>query len=134
MGVEKWKRDESTFENDLRPEFCCYRDEGCEMADSCLNCPFPRCIYEKPHGRQRWTKKARDREIARLFKSKGKGVNELMLIFFGGGRCWGRGSTSRGRLPLLRWCRIAVGALWMCGTASTVRNFCLECGEDEISG
>ena len=27
---------------DLRPEFCQYRDEGCELAGSCLNCPFAR--------------------------------------------------------------------------------------------
>ena len=25
---------------DLRPEFCHYRDEGCDLAKSCLNCPF----------------------------------------------------------------------------------------------
>ena len=29
---------------DLPPEYCHYRDEGCDLADSCLNCPLPRCI------------------------------------------------------------------------------------------
>ncbi len=33
-------------ELDLPPEYCHYQDEGCELADSCLNCPFARCIYD----------------------------------------------------------------------------------------
>jgi len=73
--------EESVVEPDLPPEFCRYRDEGCELADSCLNCPFPQCIYEQPRGKQRWLKKARDREISRLFKCKGKSVKELAQIF-----------------------------------------------------
>ena len=32
---------------DLPPEYCHYQDEGCEFADSCLNCPFARCIYDE---------------------------------------------------------------------------------------
>ena len=32
---------ESVAEIDLPPEFCRYRDEGCELAESCLDCPFP---------------------------------------------------------------------------------------------
>ena len=65
---------------DLPPEYCHYRDEGCDLADSCLNCPFPQCVYELPGGRQHWLKKLRDREIARLF-NECKGVKELALIF-----------------------------------------------------
>ena len=68
-------------EPDLPPEYCRYRDEGCELADSCLKCPFPRCIYEQPGGKQRWFKKLRDREIARLLSSEGKGVQELAMMF-----------------------------------------------------
>ncbi len=34
------------IELDLPPEYCHYRDEGCEFADSCLNCPLSRCIYD----------------------------------------------------------------------------------------
>ncbi len=36
---------------DLVPEYCQYQDEGCELAQSCLNCPFPSCIYDEPRGR-----------------------------------------------------------------------------------
>jgi hypothetical protein len=55
----------SRSEHDLPPEFCHYRDEGCDLAASCLNCPYPQCIYEQLGGRQRWLKMARNREIVR---------------------------------------------------------------------
>ena len=66
---------------DLPPEYCHYRDEGCEFADFCLNCPFPKCIYEQPRGRQQWLKGLRDREMVRLFTTGGRGVKELALRF-----------------------------------------------------
>ena len=72
---------EPQTELDLPPEYCHYRDGGCEFADSCLNCPFPRCIYDQPGGRQHWLKEMRDREMARLFTTKGKAVKELALMF-----------------------------------------------------
>lgn len=68
-------------ELDMPPEYCRYRDEGCELASSCLNCPFPRCIYEQPRGRQRWLKGLRDREMVRLANSEGMGIKELALRF-----------------------------------------------------
>ena len=71
----------SEIELDLPPEYCHYRDEGCELANSCLDCPFPQCIYDQPGGRQRWLKKKRDREIVRLFIAEGKRVKELALMF-----------------------------------------------------
>ena len=73
--------DESVIEADLRPELWHYQDEGCELADSCLNCPFPKCLYEQPRGKESCVKKARDREIVRLYNTKGKDVKELALIF-----------------------------------------------------
>lgn len=66
-------------ELDLPPEFCHYRDEGCELAGSCLNCPLPRCIYDQPRGRQQWLKRSRDEEIARRFTTEGKTIKELAL-------------------------------------------------------
>ena len=67
-------------ELDLLPECMRYRDEGCEFADSCLNCPFDRCIYELPRGRQYWLKRRRDKEMVRLFTIEGKTVRELALM------------------------------------------------------
>ena len=66
---------------DLPPEYCRYRDEGCDLADSCLNCPLPKCIYDEPGGKQRWLKRLRAGEMARLFTTGGKGIKELALIF-----------------------------------------------------
>ena len=68
-------------ELDLPPEYCHYRDEGCEFADSCLKCPLSKCIYDEPGGRQRWLKRQRDRQIVRLFTIEGKRVKELALMF-----------------------------------------------------
>lgn len=65
---------------DLPPEYCHYRDEGCEYAESCLGCPFPQCLYDEPRGRQRWLKELRNREINRLFTG-GWGVKELGMMF-----------------------------------------------------
>ncbi len=73
--------EQANTELDLPPEYCHYRDEGCDLADSCLNCPFPKCIYDQPRGRQRWLKRLRDREIVRLFNTEGKGVKELASMF-----------------------------------------------------
>ena len=71
----------SESEPDLPPEYCHYRDEGCDLAESCLDCPFPQCIYEQPRGRQSWLKKQRDKEMARLFNNEGKEVKEVALLF-----------------------------------------------------
>ena len=75
------KEETDDVELDLPPEYCHYRDEGCDLADSCLNCPFPKCIYDEPGGKQHWLKKLRAREMARLFANKGKGIKELALMF-----------------------------------------------------
>ena len=71
----------NSIELDLPPEYCQYRDEGCEFAASCLNCPLPKCIYDQLGGKQRWLKRQRDREIVRLFSTEGKEVKELALMF-----------------------------------------------------
>ncbi|MFC2051898.1 hypothetical protein ACFLT4_04135 [Chloroflexota bacterium] len=68
-------------ELDLPPEYCHYRDEDCELSDSCLSCPFSKCIYDKPGGKQRWLKRLRAREMVRLFTTRGKEIKELALIF-----------------------------------------------------
>ena len=80
-GREKSYLEDGENELDLPPEYCQYRDDGCEFATSCLNCPLPRCIYELPGGRQRWLKEMRDREVLRRFADEGKGAKELALIF-----------------------------------------------------
>ena len=69
------------FDFDLPPEYCRYRDEGCDLAASCLNCPLAQCIYDEPGGKQRLLKRLRDTEIATLFTADGKGIKELSDMF-----------------------------------------------------
>ena len=69
------------FELDLPPEYCHYQDNGCEFADSCLDCPFPDCLYAEPGGKQRWLKTLRDKAVLRLFTDQGKTVKDLALMF-----------------------------------------------------
>ncbi len=82
IGDAETDEKEETQKNapDLPPEYCHYRDEGCEYAESCLRCPFPQCLYDEPRGRQRWLKELRNREINRLFTG-GWGVRELAGMF-----------------------------------------------------
>ena len=64
---------------DLPPEYCHYKDEGCEFLDSCLNCPLPQCLYDEPRGKQRWLKELRNRQIERLYRDGWK-ISELALM------------------------------------------------------
>ena len=66
---------------DLPPEYCQYHDEGCEFAQSCLNCHLPVCVYDEPGGKQRLLKRRRAAEMARLFTREGKSIWELAQIF-----------------------------------------------------
>lgn len=65
---------------DLPPEYCQYKDQGCEYAASCLACPFHQCLYDEPRGRQRWLKDRRNKEIKRLFVG-GRKISELTQLF-----------------------------------------------------
>ena len=68
-------------EMDLLPEQCHYRDEGCELASSCLNCPFPECVLDEPGGKRKFLQEQRNSEIARLFDKEKKSVKELAHLF-----------------------------------------------------
>ena len=58
------------------PENYNYRDTGCELAPSCLECPLATCKYDDPaYGRSGRTM-FRDREIVRL-RMQGSRVSEI---------------------------------------------------------
>ncbi len=59
---------------DVLPEYCRYRDEGCELFSSCLDCPLPRCTEDIPRGKQRHKKERRNKEILKLFYAEGNSV------------------------------------------------------------
>jgi len=77
---EETNKETNQNETDLPPEYCHYRDEGCEYAQSCLACPFPQCLYDEPRGRQRWLKDLRNKEINKLIAAGWK-IKELALLF-----------------------------------------------------
>jgi transposase-like protein len=37
----------------LPGEYSNWKDTGCELHSLCLECPFPRCLEDKPRGKQR---------------------------------------------------------------------------------
>ncbi len=64
---------------DALPEHLEYRDEGCELAPRCLECPLPRCKHDEPGGARHLKVETRDGEIARVWLASGGRirVNEL---------------------------------------------------------
>ncbi len=66
---------------DLPPEYHQYHDEGCELANSCLSCPFSKCLYDEPGGKRHYLKLQRDLEIIKLHENECKVVKELATIF-----------------------------------------------------
>jgi AraC-like DNA-binding protein len=51
---------------DALPENVRYRDEGCDLSPSCLNCRLPVCRYDHPGSTRRLRTLGRDEEIVRL--------------------------------------------------------------------
>jgi hypothetical protein len=62
--------------HDSLPESTRYRDEGCDISESCLSCPLPRCRYEEPGGLRALLNEQRDRQIVQL-RLKGVPVDAL---------------------------------------------------------
>ncbi len=84
-------RDEIIFDAaDPPPEYCLYRDEGCELAPSCLNCPFPLCVYDDPVLARRYLINQRNRDMA-LRRQAGFFVSDIAREFG-----LSRGTASRG--------------------------------------
>jgi len=67
-------------ELDLLPDEVNWRDEGCEVFGSCLNCPLPRCLEEEPRGQQRLRLAARNKQMVELRRS-GKSVADISGLF-----------------------------------------------------
>jgi|TARA_Y100000996_G_C22514315_1_gene639811 hypothetical protein len=54
--------------SDTLPEYSNYIDNGCDLFDSCLNCPLPRCRYDDPGWIQKEKIEERDMKIYRKRK------------------------------------------------------------------
>jgi DNA-binding NarL/FixJ family response regulator len=57
-----------------------WKDTGCELYISCLNCPRERCIEDEPRGRQKMRLSRRSMNMIAL-KEKGKTAGEIARIF-----------------------------------------------------
>ena len=60
------------------PENTVYRDTGCDLAPSCLECPLALCKYDDPNGARYDQTVMRDTEIMRLF-AEGLKVSTIAL-------------------------------------------------------
>lgn len=65
---------------DLLPEEFPYKDRGCDLSPSCLNCPFPDCVEGEPWGKERFLKLRRAERMLEL-KREGKTKKEIARIF-----------------------------------------------------
>lgn len=63
----------------LLPQDTRYRDTGCDLFPSCLNCPLPRCVEEEPRGRERRRMQAKV-HIARAMSTQGLSNHELAAL------------------------------------------------------
>lgn len=70
-----------TVREDALPEQISYRDEGCELSPSCLNCRLPRCRYDQPGGMRRLRTLGRDRDIVRLRRCESTPIDALARRF-----------------------------------------------------
>lgn len=73
--------DPSGAESDLLPEFCRYKDEGCRLSPSCLECPFPHCVDDKPRGRRQFVRCVREGQIREAYTAEKPNIKDLAARF-----------------------------------------------------
>jgi hypothetical protein len=66
---------------DALPENVGYRDEGCDLSPSCLNCRLPICRYDRPGGTRRLRTLDRDEEIVRLRRRERLPIDDVARRF-----------------------------------------------------
>jgi hypothetical protein len=79
-GFDKQIPDSPQDESDFLPEFCHYKDEGCDLAPSCLDCALPECKEDRLIS-TKLTQKRRDAEIIKLHLNEKKSFQELASQF-----------------------------------------------------
>ena len=91
------KEDPTTFPDDVS-EFYHYEDTGCEVSDSCLDCPLPQCRYDDPEWYVRNRRLAKDFRLAYVMRQERLTVEETAERF---------GITRRTVFRVLQRCREA---------------------------
>ena len=67
---------------DTLPELTAYRDEGCEVSPTCLECPLPRCKYDDPDWYRRLRLASRDARVLEALRT-GRGRPAELARRFG---------------------------------------------------
>ena len=67
-------------EFDIIPDDSNWKDTGCELYQSCLNCPREHCIEDEPRGRQKVRLSKRTVKMI-VLKEQGKSAREIAGIF-----------------------------------------------------
>jgi transposase-like protein len=65
---------------DALPEHTSYADTGCDIHESCLTCPLPRCRYDEPGGARKLLSDERDRTIIEL-RREGRPISAIATRF-----------------------------------------------------
>ena len=66
--------------SDALPEYLSYRDQGCDLAPSCLRCPVVRCRYDEPGGARKLLQVSRDEAVWHR-RGEGVGIDALAQEF-----------------------------------------------------
>lgn len=66
---------------DVIPEHFPYRDNGCSVSPSCLQCPLPQCKYDDPGWLTRVRRDSRDNQVLRTRRDEGVTVVEVARRF-----------------------------------------------------
>ena len=66
---------------DTLPENINYRDDGCEVSFSCLDCPLPICKFDDPGWIQRESRQSRDEAMISARRSENLSVAEVAERF-----------------------------------------------------
>ena len=65
---------------DPLPEYLDWRDDGCEVAPHCLQCPLPRCRYDEPGGLRGILNESRDAEVL-MARARGQTIGQIAVRF-----------------------------------------------------
>ncbi len=66
---------------DTLPELTAYRDEGCEVSPTCLECPLPRCKFDDPDWYRRLRLASRDARVLEALRTERDRPAELARRF-----------------------------------------------------
>ena len=67
--------------SDDATEFYHYEDNGCEVSESCLDCPLPQCKYDNPGWYKRNRKLARDFRVLHIMEQESLTIRETAERF-----------------------------------------------------